>query len=206
MNVVEGSIWGIFRQKEAGRKGQVDDVLQAGSSLVAAGYAIYGPCTMIVITTGEGVCGFTLDPTIGEFVVTHPDIKIPERGQIYSVNEGNSAYWEPGIANYIRAVKDPNSPYAKPTSRYSGAMVGDVHRLLLHGGIFLYPGDKKYPHGKLRLLYEAAPMAFLCEQAGGRAIAGKGRRLLDIHPSSIHERSPVILGSPQDVTDCESFL
>ncbi len=193
-----GSIFGIYRRL-SDESHIMDDVLQKGRNLVAAGYAMYGSCTMMVLTTGNGVNGFVLDTSIGEFILTHPNIRIPERGSIYSVNEGNAASWDSSISRYVHSKKFPSS--GKPYShRYVGSMVADVHRTLLYGGIFLYPGDSKSPQGKLRLLYECIPMAFICEQAGGAATTGV-TDILDLTPSGIHVRSPIILGSKLDVRD-----
>ncbi|MEO6667051.1 MAG: class 1 fructose-bisphosphatase, partial [Nitrospiria bacterium] len=180
--------------------GAEEDCLQVGSKQVCAGYVIYGSSTMLVYTTGLGVHGFTLDPTVGEFIVSHPNIIMPARCTMYSVNEGNAAYWDAGTRAYIESLKavDPSSgrPYA---ARYIGSLVSDFHRNVLKGGIFLYPADRKdpkKPSGKLRLLFEAAPMAFIAEQAGGAATTG-GERVLDIHPTHLHQRVPLIVG-PQD--------
>lgn len=191
-----GSIFGIYR-----RKGDSpSDVLQKGRDLVAAGYAMYGSCTMMVLSTGNGVNGFILDTTIGEFILTHPNIRIPERGAIYSVNEGNASTWDSAITAYVQSKKFPENNKKPYSHRYVGSMVADVHRTLLYGGIFLYPRDSKSPQGKLRLLYECIPMAFLCEQAGGSATTGT-EDVLDVVPIAIHARSPIILGSRLDVED-----
>ena len=164
---------------------------------------MYGSFTTLVLTTGNGVNGYTLDPTLGEFILSHPNIKIPEKGKIYSVNEGNSKFWNAQCTEYFNSLKFPaiGNPY---TARYVGSMVADVHRTLLYGGIFSYPADSKSPMGKLRMLYECFPMAFIIEQAGGKAIDGK-QRILDLIPESIHSRCPIILGSPQNVEDFERF-
>jgi fructose-1,6-bisphosphatase I len=155
---------------------------------------------------GNGVNGFTLDSNIGEFVLTHPHIKIPKRGKIYSINEANSFGWEAGLQKYINDIKqglgESGNAYS---SRYIGSMVGDIHRTLLYGGIFGYPGDKKNPNGKLRLLYEAAPMSFIVEQAGGRCSTGRAR-IMDIIPEKVHQRVPVFLGSAEDVLEMEKYL
>lgn len=197
-----GTIFGIYRIKE-GSKGSTEDALCPGSEMVVAGYCMYGSSCNLVITSGNGVNGFTLDPAIGEFVLTHPEIKIPSRGKIYSVNEGNALYWDEPCKKYFESIKFPKS--GKPYSaRYIGSMVADVHRTLLYGGVFAYPADSKSKDGKLRILYECFPMAFILEQAGGRAITGR-ERMLDIHPKGIHARSPIFLGSTEDINDIENF-
>ncbi|KAF7976310.1 hypothetical protein HWV62_7017 [Athelia sp. TMB] len=219
-----GTIFGIYKI-QPDSKGTIEDVLRPGSEMVAAGYTMYGSSANLVLSTGQGVNGYTLDPSLGEFILTHPDITIPSRGKIYSFNEGNSMYFHPPVTKYLQSIKYPASgkPYSaryigsmvadsikypasgKPYSaRYIGSMVADVHRTLLYGGIFGYPDDKKSKSGKLRLLYEAFPMAFLTEQAGGIATTGT-RRILDIVPTSIHERCPVFLGSKDDVSDVMKF-
>ncbi|KAF7976690.1 hypothetical protein HWV62_5836 [Athelia sp. TMB] len=197
-----GTIFGIYKI-QPDSKGTIEDVLRPGSEMVAAGYTMYGSSANLVLSTGQGVNGYTLDPSLGEFILTHPDITIPSRGKIYSFNEGNSMYFHPPVTKYLQSIKYPAS--GKPYSaRYIGSMVADVHRTLLYGGIFGYPDDKKSKSGKLRLLYEAFPMAFLTEQAGGIATTGT-KRILDIVPTSIHERCPVFLGSKDDVSDVMKF-
>jgi len=197
-----GTIFGIYRCKEDS-KGTVEDVLRPGSEMVAAGYCMYGSSANLVISTGNGVDGYTLDSGMGEFILTHPNIKIPSRGKIYSFNEGNSMYFHEPTLKYLESIKYPanGKPYS---ARYIGSMVADVHRTLLYGGIFGYPDDKKTKSGKLRLLYEGNVMAFLVEQAGGVATTGKGR-ILDIQPKQIHERCPVFMGSKEDVEDLLKF-
>ncbi|KAF9596924.1 hypothetical protein IFM89_014488 [Coptis chinensis] len=174
-------IFGIYLIKDGGEP-TLEDVLQPGSKMVAAGYCMYGSSCTFVLSTGSGVHGFTLDPSLGEFIMTHPDIKIPKKRKIYSVNEGNAKNWDGPTAN----------------------MVADVHRTLLYGGIFLYPADKKSPNVKLRVLYEVFPMSFLMEQAGGQAFTGK-ERALDLVPTKIHERSPIFLGSYDDVEEIKAL-
>ncbi|KII88504.1 hypothetical protein PLICRDRAFT_176086 [Plicaturopsis crispa FD-325 SS-3] len=197
-----GTIFGIYKIAPDS-KGTVSDVLRPGSEMVAAGYTMYGSSANLVLSTGQGVNGYTLDAALGEFILTHPDIKIPPRGKIYSFNEGNSMYFHEPVVKYLHSIKYPAS--GKPYSaRYIGSMVADVHRTLLYGGIFGYPDDKKSKSGKLRLLYEAFPMAFLTEQAGGIATTGT-KRILDILPTSIHERCSVFLGSKDDVADLQKF-
>ena len=176
---------------------------------MAAGYIIYGSSTMMVYTTGNNVHGFTLDPSVGEFLLSHPDIKTPKKGRIYSANEGNYPFWSEGIRKYISYLKEADKPSGRPyTSRYIGSLVADFHRNLLYGGIFLYPADTKdpkKPSGKLRLLYEAAPLAFIAEHAGGYASNGL-QNILDIEPTSLHQRMPLIIGSHDDVKECEKFI
>jgi len=212
VNVSIGTIFSIHRRRSSLAQGQgtVDDLLQKGSEQVAAGYIIYGSSTMLVFTTGEGVHGFTLDPSVGEFYLSHPDIKIPERSKYFSINEGNWNYWDDSIRRFITHLKDVAPEDGRPLSaRYIGTLVSDFHRNLITGGIFLYPKDNKNPDkpsGKLRLLYEAAPFAFIVEQAGGRAITGDGRNILDIEPESLHQRVPLIIGSKREVDLVEDFL
>ena len=205
-NVTIGTIFSLFRRITPSGKGSLQDCLQPGYKQVAAGYVIYGSSTMLVYTTGDGVHGFTLDPSIGEFLLSHEDIRIPRRGKIYSVNEGNSHRWSEGMKKYVQYLREEDKETNRPYSaRYVGSLVGDIHRTLLYGGIFMYPADTKNPNGKLRLMYEGNPMAFLMEQAGGRATNGK-QRILDIQPQSLHERTPVFLGSEEDVLILEEFL
>jgi len=198
-----GTIFGIY-QVRPGSQGTIEDVLRPGSEMVAAGYTMYGSSCNLILSTGNGVNGYTLDPSLGEFVLTHPDIKIPPRGKIYSFNEGNSLYFHPPTINYLNSIKYPPSGKSPYSARYIGSMVADVHRTLLYGGIFGYPDDKKSKNGKLRLLYEAFPMAFLTEQAGGIATTGT-QRILDIVPTSIHGRCGIYLGSSDDVQDVIKF-
>lgn len=195
-NVSVGTIFGIYRVKNPGNPTR-DDLLQPGSDLVCAGYAMYGGATMLVLSFGKDVQGFTLDPTIGEFILTHPYIRIPTRGKIYSVNEGNSAKWDRAVAEYVHKAKFGQKP---KKARYIGSMVGDMHRTLLYGGLFMYPSDQKNKRGKLRLCYELNPMAFLCEAAGGLATTGS-ERILSIKPDAIHTRRPIIIGSRGDVLE-----
>lgn len=199
------------RRGDSGRPpGKKEDLLQKGRDQVAAGYIIYGSSTMMVFSTGEGVHGFTLDPSVGEFYLSHPDIKIPEKSKYFSVNEGNYQYWLPEMQRYIDFLKEKDKESGRPySSRYIGSLVADFHRNLITGGIFLYPRDKKNPDkatGKLRLLYEASPLAFVVEEAGGRAITDDGRNILDIEPRSLHQRVPLIIGSKYDVDQAQAFL
>nr|XP_053639121.1 fructose-1,6-bisphosphatase 1-like isoform X1 [Cherax quadricarinatus] len=189
-----GSIFSIYRKSSDGDP-TVNDALQPGNTLVAAGYALYGSATMMVISTGDGVNGFMLDPSIGEFVLTDPGMKIKEKGKIYSLNEGYANLWDPAVAEYVLGKKAK-----KAGARYIGSMVADVHRTIKYGGIFMYPATADSPKGKLRLLYECNPMAFLVEQAGGKATTGK-MRILDIVPTDIHQRTPIFLGSAGDVQE-----
>jgi len=196
VNISVGTIFSIMKKTSAG-KATEKDFLCRGKEQISAGYIIYGSSTMLVYTTGYGVHGFTLDPSVGEFLLSHEDIKTPERGKIYSINEGNTKNWHPGTANYIKKIK--KNGY---TARYVGSLVADFHRNLLKGGVFLYPADRKNPEGKLRLLYEANPLAFIVEQAGGRASTGSDR-ILDCKPKKLHQKTPLIIGSKDDVLDAE---
>jgi fructose-1,6-bisphosphatase I len=204
VNVSIGSIFAIWKKADNDKPVSVEDFYINGSDVEIAGYCIYGSSTQMVLATREGkVDCFTLDNSIGDFILTHPNLKIPKKGNIYSVNEGNSYFWSDPIKEYVKSVKDPqNGPTY--SLRYVGSMVSDIHRTLLYGGIFLYPADKKSPSGKLRLLYEVFPMSLIVEKAGGKAVDGH-RRLLDIRASHIHQRSPCILGSPDDVDTVLSF-
>jgi fructose-1,6-bisphosphatase I len=206
-NVSIGTIFSIHRRITQGNgHGDQQDCMQPGNRQVAAGYIIYGPSTMFVYTTGQGVHGFTYDPSVGEFLLSHEDIRIPARGNIYSINEGNASRWDPGVRRYIEHLKTEDSADGRPYSaRYVGSLVADVHRSLLYGGIFLYPRDRKNQNGKLRLLYEAAPLAFIAEQAGGAASNGR-ERILDIIPEDLHQRTPLVIGSPEDVRMAEAFI
>jgi fructose-1,6-bisphosphatase I len=202
-NVSIGTIFGIYRRTSFDQPDvSVGDLLQKGSMQVAAGYIIYGSSTMMVYTAGNGVHGFTLDPSVGEFLLSHPDIKIPERGRIYSVNEGYSSYWDEPTRNIVNYFKANDSSTGRPySSRYIGSLVSDFHRNLIYGGIFMYPADSRdarKPAGKLRLMCEAAPMAMIIEQAGGLATDGT-QRILDIEPQELHQRVPLFIGSKSDV-------
>jgi fructose-1,6-bisphosphatase I len=171
-----------------------------------AGYVIYGSSTMLVYTTGQGVHGFTLDPSVGEFFLSHQNIRMPERGKIYSVNEGNAGTWDDGVRKWTEWMKTPDKSIGHPYSaRYVGSMVADFHRTLLKGGVFAYPADKKNPNGKLRLMYEASPLAMVAEQAGGAASTGS-QRILDIVPSELHQRVPIYIGCKGDVEDAIAFV
>lgn len=208
VNVSVGTIFSIYhRVTPVGTPAKEVDFLQPGNQQVAAGYIIYGSSTMLVYTTGEGVNGFTYDPSIGVFCLSNPDMKAPHNGALYSVNEGNYVHFPVGIKKYIKYCqiedKTTNRPYS---SRYIGSLVADFHRNLIKGGIYMYPTSTAYPNGKLRLLYECNPMAFLIEQAGGRAIAGPGIRIMDINPTELHQRAPLYLGSTQMVNDVEASM
>jgi len=209
VNGTVGSIFSIHRRRGPGGRGDEPDLLRPGSAQVAAGYALYGPSTVLVYTAAHGVYGFTLDASIGEFRLSHDRIRIPARGRTYSANEGNARGWSSAIRRFLEALKDPDPERGGPYSaRYSGALVADVHRILLEGGVYLYPADPtdpRQPGGKLRLMYEAAPLAFVTEQAGGRASTGT-ERILAITPMSIHQRVPLIIGSPEEVHLAEKFV
>ena len=205
-NVNIGTIFSILPRITARGKAGLKDVLQPGTQQLAAGYVMYGSSTMFVFTTGEGVHGFTYEPSVGEFLLSHPSIRTPDRGHIYSVNEGNYCRWNDEMKRYVDWLKLPDEDTGRPYSaRYVGSLVADFHRNLLYGGIFLYPGTARNPQGKLRVLYEAAPLAFIAEQAGGAASNGT-TAIMDLLPTALHERTPLFLGSPKDVDDCEAFL
>ena len=207
VNVTVGTIFSIYKRKSpVGSKVTVDDFLQPGTEQVAAGYVVYGSSTMIVFSTGHGVNGFTLDPSIGTFQLSHPDMKFPEDGKIYSINEGN--YWKfpDGIKQYIKYCQQVDATDQHPYSaRYIGSLVADFHRNLLKGGIYIYPQTASTPEGKLRLLYECNPIAFLAEQAGGKATTGF-KRILEIQPRELHQRVPFIVGSPKMVDKVCEFM
>jgi fructose-1,6-bisphosphatase I len=205
-NVTIGSIFSVYGRVSAAGKGTMEDVLQPGIRQLAAGYVLFGSSMMFVYTTGHGVHGFTLDPSVGEFLLSHENIRIPAKGMIYSVNEGNYGRWDPAMQRFIQYLKQEDRQTGRPySSRYIGSLVADVHRTLLYGGLYCYPVDTKNPQGKLRLVYENNPLAFIVEQAGGAASDGR-RRILEIVPSTLHERSPLFLGSVEDVRIAERFL
>ena len=206
-NVSIGTIFSIYKRvSPEGGPGTMADCLQQGLKQVAAGYVIYGSSTIFVYTSGNGVHGFTLDPSFGEFILSHPDIKTPKKSKIYSINEGNYLYWHPGLKKYIKWLQEEDSKTDRPySSRYIGSMVSDIHRNLLYGGIYMYPADSRNPNGKLRLMYECNPMAFIVEQAGGRASNGK-QRMLEVQPTSLHQRTPIFIGSEEDVLLVEKFM
>ena len=203
VNISIGTIFSIHKKITPGEDGRLEDCLQVGRKQIAAGYVIYGSSVMLVYTTGAGVHGFTLDPTVGEFLLSHPNVRMPAKGKCYSINEGNSASFDAATRKYVDWVKqkDPatNRPYSQ---RYVGTLVADFHRTLINGGIFMYPAT---PKPKLRLLYEAAPMAMIAEQAGGRASTGR-QQILDVVPQELHEKVPLIIGSLEDVKLYENFV
>jgi len=195
-----GTIFAIYRKTSDG-PASIADVLQAGKNVVATGYALYGSATMMVLSVGTGVNSFMLDPSIGEFLLIDKNMRLKPRGKIYSINEGYSKYWYEPVREYVENLKNPKAANQKPYgARYIGSMVADVHRTLKYGGIFMYPATKDSPKGKLRLLYECIPMAYIIEQAGGLATTGS-MPILDIVPETIHQRSPIFLGSKEDVED-----
>lgn len=207
VNVAVGTIFSIYRRVTAeGGPVQLADFLQPGHRQVAAGYIIYGSSTMLVYSTGQGVNGFTLDPSIGCFCLSHPEIRIPAAGRTYSVNEGNYLKFPAGVKYYLKYCQAEDAASGRPyTSRYTGSLVSDFHRNLLKGGVYLYPSGTSSPQGKLRLLYECNPLAFLVEQAGGVASDGF-RRILDLEPTSLHQRSPFFVGSPQMVEQLQRLM
>ena len=200
-NLNVGSIFSIRQQEGNDEDGTARDLLQYGRKQIAAGYILYGPSTLLVYSIGRGVHSFTLDPSLGEFILADENITIPNHGPVYSVNEGNFWQWDEYIRDYIRYVHR----HEGYTARYSGALVGDLHRILYQGGVFLYPGTVKKPEGKIRLLYESSPMAYLIEQAGGRATTGT-EEIMDVVPNELHQRTPIIAGSVEDVALVESFI
>ncbi len=207
-NATIGSIFAIYRRLSVDGPGTLDDCLQPGRNLVVAGYMIYGSSTMLVYTSGSGVHGFTLDPMIGEFLLTHPNLHIPVRPKYYSVNHGNQKYWSKGVVNYTRWLQGFEGDQKTLSSRYIGSLVGDFHRTLLSGGLFYYPADSHDPsktHGKLRLTYEAAPLAFIAHHAGGYASDGH-RDILDIKPTSLHQRTALFIGDKHLVKKAEEFI
>ena len=207
VNVSIGTIFSVFRRvSELGKPATEADFLQPGNKQVAAGYIIYGSSTMFVYATKRGVNGFTLDPSIGEYSLSHPDIKCPPTGKLYSVNHGNFFQYDEGVKKYITACQKKDKTNGGPyTQRYIGSMVADVHRNLIKGGIFMYPGTTDKPRGKLRLLYESNPFAFILETAGGTATNGK-IRILDIQPTELHQRTPLFIGSKLMMEELEGFL
>jgi len=206
VNVSIGSIFAIYRRLDPDKPYIEADFLQPGTAQVAAGYVIYGSSTMLVYTTGHGVNGFTLDPSIGEFCLSHPDMKCPETGSIYSINEGNYSRFPDGVKKYIKHCQVDDDATGRPyASRYIGSLVADFHRNLLKGGIFIYPSTAKSPNGKLRLLYECNPLAFIIEQAGGKASDGQ-QRILDLVPTALHQRTPFFIGSTEMVNHAEELM
>lgn len=206
VNVSVGTIFSIYKRKSpAGEPAILEDFLQKGSEMIAAGYIMYGSSTMLVYSVGRGVNGFTLDPSLGEFCLSHPDIKTPKVGKIYSINEGNYEKFPIGVKKYLKYCQEKDKKTSRPyTSRYIGSLAADFHRNLLKGGIFMYPSTDSYPLGKLRLLYECNPIAYIAEQAGGLAY-GEDERILDIEPETIHQRVPLYVGSQDMVTKVREF-
>lgn len=207
-NVSIGTIFSIYHRKTQDGQGTIEDCLQKGRDLVAAGYIVYGSSTMLVYSTGQGVHGFTLDPSVGEFLLSHPYVRIPERPQYYSANQGYQKHWSEGVRRYTEWLQGHDGSRTALSLRYIGSLVADFHRNLLAGGVFYYPADTKdpsKPHGKLRLLYEAIPLAFLAEQSGGYASDGR-QPILDIQPTGLHQRSPLFIGNRELVEKAETFL
>jgi fructose-1,6-bisphosphatase I len=198
VNVPVGTIFSVVPKITRGRNGEMEDMLQPGRRQAAAGYVIYGSSTMLVYTTGQGVHGFTLDPSIGEFLLSHPDIRIPDRGRYLSINDSYEKLWNEEVRKLMRLYRGQEGDRQPLNVRYVGSLVADFHRNLLGGGIFAYPANRKSPHGKLRLLYEANPLAFIVEQAGGLATDGT-QRILDVQPTELHQRTPLYIGSREDV-------
>ncbi|MFM7774744.1 MAG: class 1 fructose-bisphosphatase [Candidatus Kapaibacterium sp.] len=208
VNITIGTIFSVYRRLDPDEitDGTAADLLQPGFKQVCAGYALYGSSTQLVYTTGHGVDVFTFDPTIGEFLLSHSQVRIPKRGRIYSVNEGNYHRWSRELQQYVDYLKIPSDDGQRPySSRYIGTAIADIHRTLFYGGIFMYPSDAKSANGKLRLIYEVNPLAAIIEEAGGRASNGIGS-VLEMQPESIHQRVPVFMGSEDDVNDVELFL
>lgn len=206
VNVPVGTIFSVLRRLSKGHgAGTLGDMLQPGFKQVAAGYVVYGSSTMMVYTTGQGAHGFTLDPSIGEFLLSHPDIRTPEHGRYLSVNEAYEQHWEENVKRLIRRYRGMDGKREAMNVRYIGSLVADFHRNLLGGGLFAYPANAKNTTGKLRLLYECNPLAFICEQAGGAAIDGH-QRILDIQPTQLHQRSPYFIGSRADVAIAAELL
>ena len=220
-SICTGTVFGIFEQQGGDDKlfsssdgdateqeNLVRSVLQPGKNMRAAGYCLYSSATVLVITLGDTVMGFTLDPQLNEFVLTHPNLTIPQRGNVYSCNEANSEGWDDGFKDYLKALKTGKSQSEQRYAhRYVGSMVGDIHRTLLYGGIFCYPADSgQHPRGNLQLLYKSAPMAFVVEKAGGKSMNQSGESLLEVQPERVHQKSPCFMGSPDDVEECKRFL
>jgi fructose-1,6-bisphosphatase I len=200
-----GTIFGVHRRASSGKCATVEEALRKGSEMVAAGYVLYSTSTMLVYTCAHGVNGFTLDHDLGEFLLSHENIRCPQRGKSFSVNVGRIRDWHPGVQAFVEHLTTPDAATSRPYSlRYSGALVGDVHRSLLEGGLYFYPPDSSHAQGKLRLLYECAPLAFVVEQAGGRASTGT-QRILDLQPEAVHERVPLAIGTSADVALYEKF-
>lgn len=206
VNVSIGTIFSIYRRTSITGASVLSDFMQRGTEQVAAGYITYGSSTMLVYTTGKGVNGFTLDPSIGEFCLSHPDMKIPKTGSVYSINEGNYVHFPDGVKKYIKFCQEEDSKTKRPySSRYIGSLVADFHRNLLKGGIYIYPSTAKSPNGKLRLIYECNPLAWIAEQAGGKASDGYNR-ILELQPTTLHQRTPLFIGSPDMVNVAEEYM
>jgi fructose-1,6-bisphosphatase I len=206
VNVSIGTIFSIYRRISTDGPATMEDFMQKGTEQVAAGYIIYGSSTMLVYTTGCGVNGFTLDPSIGAFLLSHPNMQVPKDGTIYSINEGNYVKFPDGVKKYIKYCQEEDAATKRPySSRYIGSAVADLHRNLLKGGIFIYPNTESAPKGKLRLLYECNPFAFILEQAGGMATDGFGR-IMEIQPTSLHQRTPLFIGSENMVNKAMALM
>lgn len=205
VNVPVGTIFSIMRKITRGARGEMEDMLQPGRRQVAAGYVIYGSSTMLVYTTGHGVHGFTLDPSIGEFLLSHPDIRIPPRGRYLSVNDSYEQFWDENVKALMRRYRGLDGVQKAMNVRYVGSMVADFHRNLLGGGVFVYPSNTQSPKGKLRLLYECNPLAFICKEAGGAAIDGT-QDILEVQPTELHQRSPIYVGSREDIETARQIL
>jgi fructose-1,6-bisphosphatase I len=202
VNVSLGTIFSIYKKKSKGSEVVLDDFLQAGTEQVAAGYILYGTSTLFVYTTGQGVNGFTLNPAIGTFYLSHPNITLPKEGHIYSINEANYASFPQAVKDFLKKRKAEDLNY---TTRYIGSMVSDIHRNMLKGGLFLYPPNAKSPHGKLRLLYECNPIAYIVEQAGGMAVS-MDKRIMEIEPTELHQREPFFCGNSEMIDDLQGYL
>lgn len=206
VNMPMGTIFSVLRYSGDGGLPPDSELVHKGAEQVAAGYLMYGSSTMLVFTSGKGVNGFTLDPGIGEYLLTNENIRLPARGKVYAVNEGNYHKWPEGTRRYLDYLKEPDKATGRPyVGRYSGCLAADVHRILLGGGIYLYPGETDKPEGKLRLLYEANPLALVVEQAGGSASTGT-QRILDVEAKALHQRVPLLIGSADDVSQAEAFI
>jgi fructose-1,6-bisphosphatase I len=205
-NISIGTIFSLYKRISKSGPGTIEDCLQKGTEQVAAGYCVYGSSSILVYTTGKGVHGFTLDPSVGEFLLSYENMTIPKKSKTYSVNEGNYSKWTKGMQKYINHLKENHKESGRPySSRYVGSFVADFHRNLLYGGIFIYPADEKNKNGKLRLMYEANPLSFIVEQAGGRSSDGINR-ILELEPKTLHQRTPLFIGSEEDVIAAEKFL
>jgi len=206
VNVSIGTIFSIYRRTSLSGPGTLEDFLQPGTEQVAAGYILYGSSTMLVYTTGKGVNGFTLDPSIGEFCLSHPNMQTPKKGKIYSINEGNYVHFPEGVKKFIKYCQEEDTETGRPySSRYIGSAVADFHRNLIKGGVFLYPTTSASPKGKLRLIYECNPMAFIIEQAGGKASTGS-KRIMEVVPTTLHQRTPLFIGSRDMVEKVEDLI